>query len=43
MFEISYADFVSYIIMAFSIGIIYEHIANKYDYNTGKLKRKDND
>jgi len=28
------------LIIGFILGMIYEHLANRYDYNTGKLKKK---
>lgn len=38
MIELTYGDFFGYLLMAFIVGVIYEHFTNKFDYNTGKYR-----
>ncbi len=38
MIEISYADAGIYTFLVFVAGIVYEHIASKFNYKTGKYE-----
>jgi len=38
MVMLSYLDLIGMVLIAFAVGIIYEHHANKYDYKTGKYE-----
>jgi len=38
MIALSYLDVVGIVLIAFTVGIIYEYYASKYNYKTGKFE-----